>query len=242
MTRKQVLLSWSGGKDSALALQALRADPKIEVAGLLTSVTRGYERISVHGVRRSLLERQAERLRLPLFTIELDPITTNDAYEKAFLSALERVRRALPGVTAIAFGDLFLADVRAYRERLLGPTGFEPMFPIWGLDTAELARRFVRDGFVARIVCVDTTQLDGAFAHRVFDDSLLADLPAGVDPCGERGEFHTFVSDGPGYDGPVEYSVGETVLRDERFAYCDLIPVDSTRPRPSADPPIVPGR
>jgi uncharacterized protein (TIGR00290 family) len=228
MMRKQVLLSWSGGKDSALALQALQADPQIEVAGLLTSVTRDYERISVHGVRRSLLDRQAERLRLPLFTIELNPVTTNDAYEKAFLSALERVRRELPGVTAIAFGDLFLADVRAYRERLLESTGFEPMFPVWGLDTAELARRFVRDGFAARIVCVDTTQLDGAFAQRVFDDSLLADLPPTVDPCGERGEFHTFVSDGPGYDGPVEYTVGETVLREDRFAYGDLIP--PTRP------------
>ena len=238
--RKQALLSWSGGKDSALALQALRADPKIEVAGLLTSVTRDYERISVHGVRRSLLERQAERLRLPLFTIELDPTTTNDAYEKAFLSALERVRRELPDATAIAFGDLFLADVREYRERLLGSTGFEPIFPIWGLDTAELARRFVRDGFAARIVCVDTTQLDGAFAHRVFDDSLLADLPSTVDPCGERGEFHTFVSDGPGYDGPVEYTVGETVLRDDRFAYGDLIP--PTRPQPSIGPPAAPSR
>jgi uncharacterized protein (TIGR00290 family) len=222
--RKQVLLSWSGGKDSALSLEALRADPGIQVAGLLTSVTRGYNRISVHGVRRELLERQAERLRLPLFTIELEPVTTNDAYERAFLSALEHVRGELPDITGIAFGDLFLADVRAYRERLLNKTGFEPLFPIWGLDTAELARRFVRDGFVARLVCVDTTQLDGSFAHRVFDDALLADLPSGVDPCGERGEFHTFVSDGPGYDGPVEYTVGETVLRDERFAYCDLLP------------------
>jgi uncharacterized protein (TIGR00290 family) len=222
--RQQVLLSWSGGKDSALALETLRADPGIQVAGLLTSVTRGYDRISVHGVRRALLERQAERLRLPLFTIELEAVTTNDAYERAFLSALEHVRRELPDVTGIAFGDLFLADVRAYRERLLNKTGFEPLFPIWGLDTAELARRFVQDGFVARLVCVDTTQLDGSFAHRLFDDALLADLPTGVDPCGERGEFHTFVSDGPGYDGPVEYTVGETVLRDERFAYCDLLP------------------
>jgi uncharacterized protein (TIGR00290 family) len=224
MTRKRVLLSWSGGKDSALTLQALRADPNVEVAALLTSVTRDYERISVHGVRRALLERQAERLRLPLFTIELDPVTTNDAYEAAFISALDRVRGELPGVTSIAFGDLFLADVRAYRERLLAPTGFEPLFPIWGLDTSELARRFVRDGFVARLVCVDTTQLDGSFAHRIFDESLLADLPAAVDPCGERGEFHTFVSDGPGYESAVEYTVGETVLRDNRFAYCDLIP------------------
>ena len=228
MMRKRVLLSWSGGKDSALALQALRADPNIEVAGLLTSVTRDYERISVHGVRRSLLERQAERLRLPLFTIELDPVTTNEAYESAFLSALDRVRRELASVTAIAFGDLFLADVRAYRERLLAPTGFEAVFPIWGLDTAEFARKFVRDGFMARLVCVDTTQLDGSFAHRVFDDSLLAELPSTVDPCGERGEFHTFVSDGPGYDGPVEYTVGDTVLRDERFAYCDLVPPEES--------------
>jgi uncharacterized protein (TIGR00290 family) len=226
MMRKQVLLSWSGGKDSALALQALRADPSGEVVGLLTSVTREYDRISVHGVRRSLLERQAARLRLPVFVIELDPACTNDAYERAFLNALEQVHRELPDVTAIAFGDLFLSDVRAYRERLLESTGFEPLFPIWGLDTAELARRFVRDGFTARIVCVDTAQLDGAFAHRVFDDSLLADLPPGVDPCGERGEFHTFVSDGPGYDGPVEYTVGETVLRDERFAYGDLVPTN----------------
>ena len=222
--RKPVVLSWSGGKDSALTLQALRADPNVEVAALLTSVTRDYERISVHGVRRALLERQAERLRLPLFTIELDPVTTNDAYEAAFISALERVRGELPGVTSIAFGDLFLADVRAYRERLLAPTGLDPLFPIWGLDTSELARRFVRDGFVARLVCVDTTQLDGSFADRVFDESLLADLPAAVDPCGERGEFHTFVSDGPGYESAVEYTVGETVLRDNRFAYCDLIP------------------
>ncbi len=225
---KRVLLSWSGGKDSALALQALRADPDVELVGLLTSVTRDYERISVHGVRRSLLERQAQRLRLPLFTIELDPVTTNDAYEQAFLAAIERVKREQPDLAAIAFGDLFLADVRAYRERLLASTGLRPLFPLWGLDTTELARRFVQEGFLARLVCVDTTQLDGSFAHRAFDESLLADLPPSVDPCGERGEFHTFVSYGPGYDGPVEYTVGEAVLRDERFAYGDLIPGDET--------------
>jgi uncharacterized protein (TIGR00290 family) len=224
MTPRPVVLSWSGGKDSALALQALRDDPAIEVVALLTSVTRAYDRISVHGVRRSLLERQATLLRLPLFTIELDPVTTNDGYENAFLAGLERIGRELPEVTAIAFGDLFLADVRAYRERLLEGTGYEPLFPLWGTDTAELARKFVSDGFVARLVCVDTTQLDGSFAQRTFDDSLLADLPASVDPCGERGEFHTFVSFGPGYDGPVEYTVGEIVVRDERFAYADLLP------------------
>ena len=229
--RKRVILSWSGGKDSALALQALRSDSNVEVVGLLTSVTREYDRISVHGVRRSLLNQQAARVQLPLFIVELDPACTNDAYEKAFLTALDNVRRELPDVSAIAFGDLFLSDVRAYRERLLASTGFEPLFPIWGIDTAELARRFVRDGFVARLVCVDTTQLDRAFAQRVFDDSLLSELPSSVDPCGEKGEFHTFVSDGPGYDGPVEYTVGETVLRDERFAYCDLIPGEESGAR-----------
>lgn len=228
MTPKRVVLSWSGGKDSALALQALRADPGIEVVALLTSVTREYERISVHGVRRSLLERQARRLNLPLLTIELNPVTTNGAYENAFLGALERIGRELPDVTAIAFGDLFLTDVREYRERLLEDTGFEPLFPLWGLDTAELARRFVRDGFLARLVCVDTTQLDSSFAQREFDHSLLADLPTGVDPCGEKGEFHTFVSFGPGYDGPVEYIVGDVVVRDERFAYADLLPQESS--------------
>lgn len=239
MTRRLVVLSWSGGKDSALALQALRDDPNVEVAALLTSVTREYERISVHGVRRALLERQAEQLRLPLFTIDLDPVTTNDAYESAFLSGLDRVRRELPDVRTIAFGDLFLADVRAYRERLLAPTDFEPLFPIWGLDTAELARKCVRDGFVARIVVVDTTQLDASFAGHPFDDALLEELPPTVDPCGERGEFHTFVSDGPGFEGPVEHEVGEIVLRDNRFAYCDLIP---TSPHPSTAPLTAPGR
>jgi uncharacterized protein (TIGR00290 family) len=225
MSLMHVVLSWSGGKDSAIALQALRDAPNVEVAALLTSVTREYERISVHGVRRGLLERQAEQLKLPLFIIELDPVTTNDAYESAFLSALDRVRSEMPDVKTIAFGDLFLADVRAYRERLLAPTEFEPLFPIWGLDTAKLARKCVKDGFVARIVVVDTTQLDATFAGHPFDDALLDELPATVDPCGERGEFHTFVSDGPGFEAPVEHEVGEIVLRDGRFAYCDLIPL-----------------
>jgi uncharacterized protein (TIGR00290 family) len=220
---KQVVLSWSGGKDSALALQALKNDPETEVVGLLTSITSDYDRISVHGVRRSLLETQVERHGLPLFEIEIAPACTNDAYESAFHAALAQIRRDLLGVSRIAFGDLFLEDVRAYRERLLAGSGFEPLFPIWGLDTAGLARRFVADGFAARIVCVDTTQLDRSFAGRAFDARLLADLPASVDPCGERGEFHTFVSDGPGFSAPVEYRVGETVLRDERFMYCDIL-------------------
>ena len=220
--RKPVVLSWSGGKDSALTLDALYADPTVQVVGLLTSVTREYERISVHGVRRSMLEAQVQRLGLPLFEIALSPNCTNDAYEAAFRSALEEIKRELPDVAHIAFGDLFLEDVRAYRERLLEGSGFEPLFPIWGRDTADLARRFISDGFVARLVCVDTTQLDSTFAGRLFDEKLLADLPATVDPCGERGEFHTFVSEGPPFSAPIPYRVGQTVLRDDRFMFCDI--------------------
>ena len=220
--KKSVVLSWSGGKDSALALDALSRNPGVEVVGLLTSVTRSYDRISVHGVRRSMLEAQVERLGLPLFEISLDPNCTNDAYEAAFHAALHEIKWDFPRVAHIAFGDLFLEDVRAYRERLLEGSGFEPMFPIWGLDTSNLARRFIADGFSARLVCVDTTQLDAAFAGRLFDERLLADLPVTADPCGERGEFHTFVSDGPPFATPIPYRVGETILRDERFMFCDI--------------------
>jgi uncharacterized protein (TIGR00290 family) len=220
--RKAVVLSWSGGKDSALALDALSRDPAVEVVGLLTSVTTGYDRISVHGVRRSMLQAQVERLGLPLFEITLDPGCTNDAYEAAFHGALEEIRAKLPEATHIAFGDLFLEVVRAYRERLLTGTGFDPLFPIWGEDTTSVARRFIADGFSARLVCVDTTQLAADFAGREFDSELLADLPPNVDPCGERGEFHTFVSDGPPFSAAIPYVVGEKVLRDDRFMFCDI--------------------
>jgi uncharacterized protein (TIGR00290 family) len=186
-------------------------------------VTREYDRISVHGVRRSLLEAQVERLGLPLFEIQLAASCTNDAYEAAFHSALARIRTQLPDVTHIAFGDLFLEDVRAYRERQLAGSGFEPLFPIWGEDTSALSRRFIDDGFSARIVCVDTNQLDGSFAGRAFDTRLLADLPPVVDPCGERGEFHTFVSDGPDFRSPIPIRIGEMVLRDDRFMFCDIL-------------------
>ena len=221
--RKPVFLSWSGGKDSALALNALRQGDQFDVVGLLTSVTRGYDRISVHGVRRKLLEAQAKSVALPLLEIALEPNSTNDTYEAAFHSALDEIRARWPEVRHIAFGDLFLADVRAYRERLLSGTGFTPVFPIWGRDTTELAREFIAQGYVARLVCVDTTQLDASFAGRSFDNELLIDLPAIVDPCGERGEFHTFVSNGPGFSRPVSCAAGEQVLREQRFMYCDLV-------------------
>lgn len=222
-SKNPIVLSWSGGKDSALALEALRKESEFEVVGLLTSVTRGYDRISIHGVRRSLLHTQAECLGLPLQEILLDQGCSNDAYEAAFHDALARTSKEFPQVRHIAFGDLFLEDVRAYRERLLGGSGFEPVFPIWGTNTSDLARRFIDSGFEARLVCVDTTQIDAGFAGRQFDGSLLADLPATADPCGERGEFHTFVSQGPGFAKSVGYVLGERVLRDQRFMYCDLV-------------------
>lgn len=224
VTREPVVLSWSGGKDSSLALQALRADPAIEVVALLTTVTRGYDRISIHGVRRALLEAQARAVGLPLHEVTLEPQSSNDAYEAAFAEALTALRATYPDVRRIAFGDLFLEDVRAYRERLLAPLGFEAYFPLWGENTNALARRFIDDGFRARLVCVDTTQLDGAFVGREFNTVLLGDAPASIDPCGERGEFHTFVADGPVFTAPIAYTLGERVLRDGRFAYQDLIP------------------
>ena len=222
LARKSVVLSWSGGKDSALALDALLQDPDVQVVGLLTSITTDYDRISVHGVRRSMLEAQMERLGLPMFEIPLPSTCTNDAYEAAFHKTLEQIKRERPAVTHVAFGDLFLEDVRSYRERLMSGTGIEPLFPLWGLDTTLVANRFVDHGFSARLVCVDTTQLDATFCGRSFDRDLLAELPATVDPCGERGEFHTFVWNSPQFSHPIPYRVGETVLRDERFMFCDI--------------------
>ncbi len=218
-----IILSWSGGKDSSLALAALRADSAFDVVGLLTSVTRGYDRISIHGVRRSLLEAQARALGLPLHEVTLEPASSNEAYESAFHAAALALRAEYPSLRRIAFGDLYLADVRAYRDRLLAAAGLEGHYPIWGLDTRALAKRFVDEGYRARLVCVDTTQLAAEFSGRLFDAALLVDLPASVDPCGEGGEFHTFVFDGPIFASPVSCDVGEVVLREERFAYCDLV-------------------
>ncbi|WP_411279263.1 ATP-binding protein [Gemmatimonas sp.] len=223
---RAVVLSWSGGKDSSLALQALRADPDLEVVALLTSVTAGYDRVSIHGVRRTLLVAQAASLGLPLVEITLRPQCSNAEYEAAFREGLAAIRARFPTVTEIAFGDLFLEDVRAYREHALHGSGFAPRFPLWGTPTPALAARFVADGFVAHLVCVDTAQLDQAFAGRRFDNALLSALPPLIDPCGERGEFHTFVSDGPIFDRKIDCALGPVVIRDDRFAYCDLLGPD----------------
>lgn len=218
---ERILLSWSGGKDSALALHELLRDERVEVAGLLTTVTEGYDRVSIHGVRRGLLHRQAAALGRELHEIYIPKNASNEEYEARMVAALEAWHAR--GVTAVAAGDLFLEDVRAYRERLFRRAGFGARFPLWGLPTERVAARFLELGYQAVLTCVDGDVLDGSFAGAAYDEALLARLPEGVDPCGERGEFHTFVHAGPIFSSPVLYSRGEVVLRDERFWFADLI-------------------
>ncbi|HUQ79499.1 MAG TPA: hypothetical protein VM076_00100 [Gemmatimonadaceae bacterium] len=226
-------LSWSGGKDSALALHALLTDAAVDVQVLLTTVTDEYDRISMHGVRRSLLEDQAAALGIPLHIVRIPPAATNDQYEAAMRDALGELRSS--GIEAMAFGDLFLVDVRAYRERLLNGSGIEPLFPIWGRPTAVLARTFVHDEFRAVLVCVDPRQIDVSHCGAEFDQSLLEALPASADPCGENGEFHTFVYDGPMFGRPIEAQRGDVVEKGG-FVFCDLLPGDVTRASSSDAP------
>jgi len=219
--RTKVLLSWSGGKDSCLALRELKRLPDIRVESLLTTITRDFDRISMHGVRRVLLEQQAARLGVPLHRIEISRGAGNDEYEAKMGEALFHFRAR--GVGTVAFGDLFLADIRAYRERLLAGYGMAGLYPIWGRDTGQLIRDFIASGFKTAVVCVDPAQLDPSFVGRVIDEDFLSRLPPDVDPCGENGEFHTFVFDGPMFGAPVRFSFGEIVCRDS-FWFCDLVP------------------
>ncbi|RAP59261.1 ATP-binding protein [Oleiagrimonas sp. MCCC 1A03011] len=218
-----VLLAWSGGKDCLMALQALRADPDWQPVALLTTVTRTFDRIAMHGIRRDVLERQSERLGLPLLTAEIDWPSSNEAYEQAHADALRAAAERWPGLRHCAYGDLFLEDVRAYREQQLARMEWEGVFPIWQTDTAVMARRFVDSGHRAMLTCVDTTQLDASFCGRTFDADLLDDLPDDVDPCGENGEFHTLAFAGPAFEAPIALQRGESVLRDERFQYTDFL-------------------
>jgi len=218
-----VLLAWSGGKDSTLALAALRADPRYRVVGLLTTITRDYDRISIHGVRRSVLEAQVRALELPIIEASISAGSSNTEYEAAFGMALHAAAERWPALRHVAFGDLFLTDVRTYRERLLATLGWTGVFPLWGQDTAVLARHFVEAGYRAILTCIDTTQLAADFAGQEFDAALLARLPATVDPCGERGEFHTCVRAGPMFATPLALVRGDTVLRDDRFSYTDFL-------------------
>jgi diphthamide synthase (EF-2-diphthine--ammonia ligase) len=206
-----------------MALQRLQADSRWRVVGLLTTVNRSFQRIAMHGVRRDVLEAQAASLGLPVVVAELDWPSSNDAYEAAFAAALTQARERWPGLRHIAFGDLFLEDVRAYREKQLAPLGWDAEFPLWGEDTTALAHRFIAEGHRAWLCCVDTQQLHGRFAGHAFDARLLAALPEGADPCGERGEFHTLSFGGPLFEHDLPLRQGESVMREERFHYCDFI-------------------
>lgn len=216
---KRALISWSSGKDSAWALHLLRRDPQIEVCGLLTTLNAEFDRVAMHGVRRSVLQAQAGAAGLPLWDIPLPWPCSNADYEERMSEACKRA--IAEKIDAIAFGDLFLADVRAYRERQLASTGLEPLFPLWQIPTDALAREMIAGGLRARIACVDTKQLPAEFAGREFDTALLRDLPEGIDPCAERGEFHTCVYAGPMFTAPVSLETGEIVDRDG-FVFADL--------------------
>jgi uncharacterized protein (TIGR00290 family) len=221
--KRRVLMSWSSGKDSAWALHALRRERDVEVVGLLTTVNESFERVAMHGVRESLLEAQAAALSLPLWRVPLPWPCPNEVYEQRFRALLERARRE--DVAAVAFGDLYLADIREYRIRQLRGTGVEPLFPIWTTaeETPALARRMIAAGVRAVLTCVDPRQLPERFAGREFDAALLEELPASVDPCGERGEFHTFCYAGPMFREPLRVRAGEVVTRDG-FCFADLLP------------------
>jgi uncharacterized protein (TIGR00290 family) len=219
--KNRAILAWSGGKDSALALYEMTRQDRTQVVALLTTVTEGYDRISMHGVRRELLAEQAKALGYPLEEVRLPQQCTNELYEQRMGQALEKYHQS--GIARAAFGDLFLEDVRAYREERLSRIGMRGIFPLWGRNTSEVARQFVGLGFRAVVICVDTQALDRAFAGRDYDEDLLKDLPPEVDPCGENGEFHTFVYAGPLFHRPVRIERGEKILRENRFYYCDLV-------------------
>jgi uncharacterized protein (TIGR00290 family) len=216
-----VVFAWSGGKDSAMALHCLLRDPAFEVAGLLTTVTEGYERISMHGVRCELLRQQATSIGLPLEEVRIPPQCPNTIYESRMAEAVLRYRER--GILHLGFGDIFLRDLRAYRETNLARVGMSALFPLWDIDTRELAARFLADGFRARTACIDPSKLDRSFAGRELDAAFFRELPIEVDPCGENGEFHTFVFDGPIFRSPVPVEPGQVVERDS-FVFCDLLP------------------
>jgi len=218
----KILVSWSGGKDAALALHELQQSRVYEITALLTTVTEDYDRVTMHGVRRTLVEQQAEALGLPLHTILVPRSASDGEYADLMSQALQRYLGS--DVSGVAFGDIFLHEVRKYREENLAGIGMGALFPLWNGDTQQLARRFIDLGFEAIVTCVDGQQLDGSLVGRTFDERFLSDLPPNVDPCGENGEFHSFVYDGPIFHHPIPVTKGEVVFRDIRFYYCDLLP------------------
>ena len=216
----KALLSWSSGKDSAWALHVLRQKGEVQVVGLLTTVNEVFERVAMHAVRIELLHAQAGAVGLPLWQVQLPYPCSDEQYERVMRQALDYA--CLEGVKAVAFGDLFLEDVRRYREDRMRGTGLQPLFPLWGLPTAELGRTMVAAGLKAHLTCVDPKQIGAAFAGRAYDDDLLSELPLSADPCGERGEFHTFVHDGPMFSRPLRVRTGEIVQRDG-FVFADML-------------------
>ena len=216
---KRILLSWSSGKDSAWSLHVLRQRGECEVVGLLTTFNESANRVAMHAVRRALVEQQAAAAGIPLWAVPLPWPCSNEQYES--LMAQTCAKAVAENIEGIAFGDLFLEDVRAYRERQMTGTGLEPIFPLWGLPTRDLAQQMIASGLRAKLTCIDTTKLAASFAGRDFDETFLSSLPGEVDPCGERGEFHSFVFRGPMLNYPLDVSVGETVVRDQ-FAFVDL--------------------
>jgi uncharacterized protein (TIGR00290 family) len=215
------LVSWSSGKDSAWMIQALRAQGDIEIGALLTTVNEAVQRVATHAVRVRLLQAQADSLGIPLWQVPIPSPCSNDEYERAMAAAVDRAVAA--DFASVAFGDLFLEDIRRYREERLAGTGLVPLFPLFGLDTTRLAQDMLKGGLRARLTCIDPRALDRRFAGREFDAEFLAELPPGVDPCGERGEFHTFAYDGPMFSRPMPIASGEIVERDG-FIFADLLP------------------
>lgn len=226
MSRLPIILSWSGGKDSALAFHTLKQDARYQVVGLLTSVNGHYGRISMHGVREALLDAQVESIGLPLYKVRLSERPSNEEYEQKMRIALEGFKAR--GIRHVAFGDLFLEDIRQYRLDNMRKLDMECVFPLWRKPTDKLARKFIALGFKAVLCCVDERALSGNFTGREYDAALLDELPADVDPCGEHGEFHTFVYHGPVFCEPVAFARGKHVRRDGRFHFCDLSPMEKT--------------
>lgn len=217
---KKTLLSWSSGKDSAWALHVLRRQTDLEIVGLVTTINEVHQRVAIHGVRRELLERQAEAVELPLQIVDLPSPCSNDDYESAMRSLISEARGS--GVECMAFGDLFLQDIRRYREEKMAGTGITPLFPLWEMDTRQLAGEMIGRGLRAYVSCLDPKKVPVSCAGREFNDELLRNLPPEVDPCGENGEFHTFAFDGPMFARPLRIAPGEVVTRDG-FVYADLM-------------------
>jgi uncharacterized protein (TIGR00290 family) len=222
LPRPKAFVSWSSGKDSAFALLEILRQGLIDVVGVLTTISDAYDRVAMHGVRNALLDRQVAALDLPVIKVPLPSPCSNEVYEACMAEACMRMKAE--GVARIVFGDLFLEDIRAYRVEKLAPTGIEPIFPLWKRDTTVLAQEMISSGLVAYLTCIDPKKIDRSFAGRRFDESLLRELPAGVDPCGENGEFHTVVTAGPMFKSPIPVRAGEIVERDG-FVFADVIPL-----------------